>query len=367
MRNRRHGIQSCVSGWVLLAFAIAAAAFVFPAVAEDRGPVASDAGMDSSNSRTVPDTFVIDKISELYGPVLFPHGRHASMAGMAGGCTACHHQERSGVPQPCDACHGEATPASNLRQPSLRGAYHRQCLSCHRDWSGGMNCEQCHAKRVLGEPVEPAPDPSDGAGALHPNVQAPEKKIYPTPGVEEGPMVTFNHREHVEVFGKRCVDCHVNEHCGRCHDPRGNTPKPVRDDPHQDCTNCHAVADDCSVCHAKAESPGFDHAKRTGFAMKPYHQDVACRGCHTDASSYKGLKRQCTSCHAPNWAPTEFEHAKSGTLALDERHEGMDCSGCHPNGMGSPVTCTACHKKKFTYPRKSPGTRLGTSPLVPQP
>jgi hypothetical protein len=325
-------------------------------------PQSSEADKRFSESESSPDVIVIEKISELYMPVVFPHRLHASMEAMSDGCKLCHHHETADKPQPCSACHENSTQADNLWQPSLRGAYHRQCLSCHRDWSGETGCIICHAERAPGQVVESKPDITDITGRLHPNVKEPDKKVFQTPQLEEGTMVTFNHKEHVQVFGKRCVDCHAKENCSRCHKQNGNAPKHVRQDPHQDCVKCHDVAGDCTTCHSKTESPGFDHAKRSGFPLKAYHERLACRMCHRDSATNKGLKQQCVACHATDWSPKNFDHVKSGKIALDDKHKDGDCAGCHPNGMGAPVKCEACHDKTFTYPKNLPGTLLGDQP-----
>ena len=47
----------------------------------------------------------------------------------------------------------------DLRQPSLKGAYHRQCINCHLDWSHENACGFCHEqapdKKAAG--AKPAP------------------------------------------------------------------------------------------------------------------------------------------------------------------------------------------------------------------
>ncbi len=313
-------------------------------------------------TQSAPDVIVIDKMSELYMPVVFPHRLHATMEAMATGCSFCHHHETGEKPQPCGACHGDLTKPGNLWKPSLRGAYHRQCLGCHRDWSGETGCAICHAERAPGQPVDIKGDGTDITGRLHPNVQEPEKKVYPTPELEEGTMVTFHHKEHVQLFGKRCVDCHMEENCSRCHKNQGEAPKHERKDPHQDCAKCHNVDGDCTTCHTKDEAPGFDHAKRSGFALKAYHEGVACRKCHTAQDTYKGLRKQCDACHAADWAPAKFDHARTGTVTLDKEHAEIGCAGCHPKGMGGPVDCESCHEKDYVYPKKLPGTLLNAPP-----
>lgn len=301
------------------------------------------------------DIIILDKLSSIYVPVVFPHKLHASMESMSDGCTVCHHHSTNGKPEACEKCHGREANAEDLRQPGLRGAYHRQCLSCHREWSHETDCILCHAKRVPGKPVDMKADGTDFMGRLHPNVEAPDKLTYPTPKLDDGMMATFRHKEHIEVFGKKCVDCHVKENCSRCHDSAKSTEKHVRQDPHEDCQKCHDTSGDCTQCHAKEEIPPFDHERRTGYAMKPYHQGIACAKCHT-SGEFKGLKRDCLTCHAVDWSPEGFDHAKAG-LILDKDHVETACNGCHPNGMGKPTDCSVCHDDKRKYPDKIPGKK----------
>lgn len=319
----------------------------------------------SGDAAASPDVLVLDKLSDLYMPVVFPHRLHAGMGAMAGGCASCHHQSTGDTYGRCDTCHGLTSDPKTPRVPNLKGAYHRQCLSCHREWSGDTKCEVCHAKRAPGQPPE-VPDTAGMMAKLHPNTKAPDKFLYQTPEAEEGSMVTFNHKEHVEVFGRRCEECHTQGGCARCHSVDAEKRKVEREDYHQDCVACHKIDDDCTACHMAQESPGFNHEKRSGFALKAYHAEVACQKCHTDPATFKGLKRECLTCHAADWAPQGFAHEKSGKLTLDKDHAEIDCAGCHPDGMGTPIKCDTCHEKDIQYPARLPGTLL-TPPAPAEP
>jgi len=325
------------------------------------------AGGAADAAAASPDVIVIDKLSDLYMPVVFPHRLHAGMGAMAGGCKSCHHQTTGDTYTSCGECHGRASDPKTPRVPNLKGAYHRQCLSCHREWSGDTKCEVCHAKRAAGQaPDVPETAVADMMANLHPNTKTPDKFLYPTPELEEGSMVTFNHKEHVELFGRRCEECHTQGGCGRCHNVDVEKRKQQREDYHQDCVGCHKIDDDCTACHMKEESPGFNHEKRTGYPMKPYHAGVACQKCHTDPATFKGLKRECLSCHPADWAPQGFPHEKSGKLTLDKDHAEIDCAGCHPDGMGTPIKCDVCHEADIQYPARLPGTLLAPpAPVAP--
>lgn len=301
-----------------------------------------------------PDVFILDKLSDIYVPVVFPHKLHASMEAMADGCTVCHHHSPPGKTLACSSCHNGDTNPQDLRQPGLKGAYHRQCLSCHREWSHDTDCSVCHAKRRAGQ-IAPKPDSTDILGSLHPKVETPDKFVYKTPGVDPESMVTFHHKEHTALFGKRCVDCHKKENCSHCHDAAAPQQKHVRQDPHEDCTKCHEISEDCSRCHKQEEPPGFNHLVRTTFPLKGFHKDLACQKCHGTSGSFKGLKPSCASCHNSEWFPDNFDHAKTG-VTLDELHSMASCNMCHIDGLGKPAQCKGCHDDGRKFPESPSDT-----------
>jgi hypothetical protein len=305
----------------------------------------------------IPDFFLLGELSDIYVPVLFPHKLHADMEGMAQGCDVCHHYNPPGPILKCKECHGGPSNPQHLGQPSLKGAYHRQCLGCHREWSHDTDCAVCHAKRTAGQVIETSlPDKTDIVGRLHPNIEAPDTWVYRIEDMDEGGVVTFHHREHVELFGLACVDCHKMESCGRCHDAASRAPH-VREDPHEDCLGCHDVENDCAHCHADRETKGFDHAQRSGFLLKDYHKGLSCNRCHLEPKVFTGLGSKCENCHTAGWEPEEFDHSKTG-IRLDEIHVEAACADCHTAGWGKPTTCAECHDDSRSYPNSSPGVAV---------
>ncbi|MBW2525262.1 MAG: hypothetical protein JRI23_13845 [Deltaproteobacteria bacterium] len=108
-----------------------------------------------------PTTVVIDSLAEHYTPSTFPHrqivmaldkiSRESKLATRFHGttdtlCAGCHHESPLGTrPPPCSSCHGQsAHPESDM--PSLKGAYHRQCIGCHQQMAiEPQGCtEGCH-------------------------------------------------------------------------------------------------------------------------------------------------------------------------------------------------------------------------------
>jgi hypothetical protein len=173
-----------------------------------------------------PDVVLIGELANLYDPVPFSHGLHAQMSDMIGGCENCHHySEPGGRIPPCRECHDPDKTEVDLKMPSLKGAYHRQCMNCHLDWSHDKACSFCHKEHEEGMPIPD--DPSDIVGVEHhPLIKATDSYFYETT-YEKGPIVSFHHTDHVDQFGLDCVDCHSGDTCARCHDQQSKRTVPA--------------------------------------------------------------------------------------------------------------------------------------------
>ena len=116
---------------------------------------------------------VLNRIEEMYAPVVFDHAMHE---GQASGCNDCHHQHKGAAVQSCGDCHKidaavfkktadvrkikacrECHPASvksdDPGKPTLKAAYHRACFRCHKDigtvGQDPKGCtETCHAAKA---------------------------------------------------------------------------------------------------------------------------------------------------------------------------------------------------------------------------
>jgi len=92
-------------------------------------------------------SILISSLSQEFEPVSFSHRSHAKMIG----CNACHHHSPENKKAPCTACHAHSQDFEKLDKPGLRGAYHRQCMGCHRQMGmGPSRCEGCHEPREAG-------------------------------------------------------------------------------------------------------------------------------------------------------------------------------------------------------------------------
>jgi len=302
-----------------------------------------------------PDNMVLDELEDLYLPVHFSHKLHASMAQMGHDCATCHHYSPEGHIPPCKECHGGEENPADLTRPTLMGAYHRQCLSCHREWSHDTKCVICHLPTPGKDMVTPGGfDSTDIIGISHPVITEPVKKVYHTP-YEKQPIVTFQHKEHIDLFGFRCVDCHQEENCSYCHDiEKTEESAKSQEEVHAICNDCH-IDDACDKCHDTQERPGFSH-NQTGWPLGNYHNDLDCWACHPTGKKISKLSKMCHTCHR-GWTTENFKHAVTG-LKLDEIHADMDCTDCHAEGRydKDPV-CSDCHDDGRTAHTAPPGMK----------
>lgn len=314
----------------------------------------------------IPDVIILNELEDLYLPVPFDHKGHADMAGMTKGCVVCHHYTGEGVTHPaCKTCHEVAPPTADMRKPGLKGAYHRQCLACHREWSHETACEICHAPKAgrgLERGISPTPTKDDIVGQMHPPIPEPETTIYKTKYKQvPGTNVTFRHKEHIHRFGYSCAECHREDSCSRCHEEgksEAGRPKTLEEH-HNPCATCHDMEapDRCDHCHwskAGPEPPRFDHA-RTGWTLSRFHSGANCRVCHRTLR-FVALDRACQECHA-DWSQATFDHKVTGQ-SLDETHAEIDCAECHADrAFDRPPTCVECHEEEegIVFPGQRPG------------
>ena len=317
-----------------------------------------------------PDVVILDDLEKAYLPVPFDHRGHARMADMAGGCVTCHHFTPEGQQHPaCRTCHELTGAGTDIAKPGLKGAYHRQCLNCHKDWTDEKDCAKCHHPKTgegAGAAVLPTKD--DLLGQMHPPIPEPDTEIYRGRSkASAGSQVLFRHREHVHRFGLSCPDCHHQETCTHCHNgAKADNPERSVAEHHNPCIGCHKddmpdgvveISGRCRRCHRwrGEEMPEpFDHAG-TGWPLKRYHQGKSCRACHKQVP-FTALARDCNTCHA-QWESGKFNHAVTGQV-LDETHADAACTDCHRDRkFDAPPQCDSCHDAKdgFVFPSKRPG------------
>jgi hypothetical protein len=313
-----------------------------------------------------------------FGPVPFDHTGHAEWAEIAGGCTVCHHYTPEGAAHPaCRSCHEVSFRHEDIRKPGLKGAYHRQCLGCHREWSHETKCDVCHLLRI-GERSEQqatsAASKDDVMGKIHPPIPEPELEVYQTKHLaREGTKVVFRHKEHTHRFGFKCAECHRGDSCQRCHEEGKQHEQRVRtlEEHHNPCTDCHdtETPGKCTHCHWEEGQPKpkpFDHAS-TGWPLSRYHLKNNCRACHKVGVKFVKLDRDCFSCHE-GWTPETFDHKLTGQI-LNETHVEFDCEDCHIDSeFDVPPRCDECHdadEEGISFPTRRPGPTVNGTTTAP--
>lgn len=119
----------------------------------------------------IPENFILNNDSKMFKPVTFPHEMHAEIMS---DCEICHHNSIEGQYPSCKTCHGKPYDPKNskilgikvnrsgilksglmkyfesdyLEKPGLKGAFHRKCMGCHKEYdSGPVGCIECHEKK----------------------------------------------------------------------------------------------------------------------------------------------------------------------------------------------------------------------------
>ncbi len=313
-----------------------------------------------------PEVLIMGKVSKEYGPVIFSHRLHADMSKMSGGCYGCHHYNSTSMTiLSCRECHPAQRARADISMPDLKGAYHRQCMGCHRQWSKGTECTSCHLKRGPDQSSEEALREARLKGKSHPELPLPKRVLYETPH-HKGTFVSFFHDDHAQRFDLACTDCHRQETCVRCHEKKpqqnalqtaepGVPAKRSVESRHAPCFSCHA-GDKCEDCHASEPQQAFDHARRAGWPLNRFHKALSCQKCHGQKTRFTKVDTACRTCHK-GWTPDAFKHEITG-LKLDEAHGTLDCESCHAGmDFSVPPACNACHDDK-TYPRQRPGKMI---------
>jgi len=325
--------------------------------------------------KTGPDIVILDELQEAYLPVPFDHKGHADMAEMTRGCVLCHHYTPEGEQHPaCKSCHDVSIKGTGIDKPGLKGAYHRQCLNCHKDWIDPSDCGICHRRRTVGPRIRDAAAPStdDILGRMNCPITEPQTEVYRArskEGVDS--VVIFRHWEHVNRFGLPCAACHHEDNCTRCHTRNSGEKRPLTvKEHHQPCLGCHEpdmnegmreIAGKCRRCHWQEGQPRiapFDHAN-TGWPLSRYHDGLNCRACHATLPFGK-QDRNCNACHE-SWTPANFDHTVTGQ-GLDATHLNHDCAECHiDRRFDQPPTCDECHDEDdgISFPAKRPGPPVG--------
>ncbi len=121
------------------------------------------------NPNSIPYNVTIDALADQYEPNTFTHAKHldslmkaikddklaaAFHNNPATLCATCHHRSPlSATPPKCGSCHTTANyDAANPDRPTLKAAYHLQCMGCHDSMKvsrpRNTDCTTCHKERA---------------------------------------------------------------------------------------------------------------------------------------------------------------------------------------------------------------------------
>ena len=126
-----------------------------------------------------PDSVILDVLVKHYEPVTFDHASHVDFA--EGNCSECHHHTTGSTPtdpkcarchsggeegdsMACQECHASdrfdaeylksiaSSPyLYHIDKPGLKGAYHQNCMGCHKKMDGPTGCQDCHTRNDKGD------------------------------------------------------------------------------------------------------------------------------------------------------------------------------------------------------------------------
>lgn len=316
-------------------------------------------GQTEFNQQDIPATIEIGILENIFKPVQFDHKLHADMTNMGEGCNTCHHHGSEGVYEPCADCHARNEENASMSMPTINGAYHRNCLNCHQSWTGDKVCKTCHVQKKFRFNLRKSLDATDVLAHHHEEIVVPDIFHFVSPESEQAP-VSFQHKEHVDLYRFKCENCHRQTDCSTCHDytPASSQEVKTLAVHHNPCSNCHDTSEKshCSDCHSATPSAGFSHIL-TGFPLKHFHQSLSCSTCHGDSQPISSIDPTCTNCH-DNFEVDEFDHQTTG-LILNDDHIEIDCYECHTDDRYdiSP-SCVECHDDDLSFPADIPGERI---------
>lgn len=369
----------------------------------------------SFSSETMPTLLwishkIVNEKVDDYEPVRFMHKAHATRLG--GDCTICHHrtQQQDGDrigraidttelanerPSSCISCHQQPNEPDYPTRQGLKGAYHQQCIGCHKTTSSAApaDCEACHHQHVPDHTdlirIAGQPDPGQlTARCLECHREQGRDVLQTAHWNWAGPSPYTVGQEHRSDLGKhavfnnycihvgsniaRCAQCHVgygwvdesfdfkdpeNIDCLVCHDatgtyrkaaPNGGMPeeginlvriaqnigRPSRDT----CGRCHFFGGGgANVKHGDLEPALFEPSADLDVHMGGH--DMRCQDCHT--TTKHRIAGQCSA------IPTS-----EGRVTCEQ------CHGTKPHSLDAPlgyhldkhvasVACQTCHIPSF--------------------
>ncbi len=115
--------------------------------------------------KDIPEKVVIKSLVHQYEPAEFPHRKIAQTLlknigddklasffhpNQMSVCQGCHHNSPVSIKPPkCQSCHNKPFNENSPLAPGLLGAYHQQCMGCHKamGMEKPMGCTDCHKEK----------------------------------------------------------------------------------------------------------------------------------------------------------------------------------------------------------------------------
>ena len=277
-------------------------------------------------------------------------------------CSECHTSSSWKIPSGSSLFNHETTGFSLMGQhkqvdckqchSSLKFSKTRsECFTCHKDIhknSVGQQCENCHT---------PQSWVIKNVNELH------QKSRFPLLGNHATADCSQCHNLYrdlnFEPLGVKCFDCHKQNFNS------AKTPDHIAAQFSTNCEDCHNFVD---------KRWGFASFGHDFFPLKGGHAINNCLDCH-EVGNYKGLSRDCYTCHQtdfentkepnhvssqfshdctechttnPGWKPATFDHSKTKFPITGAHTQVANCADCHKTGYVNTLTdCFSCHKTDY--------------------
>ena len=231
------------------------------------------------------------------------------------------------TPSFCANCHVMQEP-KDLWEDSTHGNVN--CIACHVEPGFLMQLEHkvLSYKEIytqLFKGAEMAPDVKRPTNASCLQCHKIDRVV------STGGDIKIPHRQHVEMEGLACADCHFNVVHTRKGIPGGAPPMDV-------CYMCHdgvKAPNACTTCHVKppdkAEAHPTDAVQNHGKLARERIED--CRRCHSEQSKF------CENCHSKPPASHQVATWRYTHRVQVEADGKETCFGCHQEDF-----CEKCHK-----------------------
>lgn len=348
---------------------IACIAFIFTLVV--RGDLIAGEQSKISGKEIVRDVIITDTL-KFDKPL---HDLHTEI--LSKDCSACHHVK--GKETSCKKCHKEVDRKKLI---SMKNASHLNCIGCHKEMSGPVNCTDCHNKSAEEKNAKP------GDAPISTQIQQDANPKDKDTGVPVNKMgaVAFDHDAHGK-YQDNCNSCHHTEETVSCMD------------------SCHTVngSEQGKMITAEQAMHNIDSKRSCVGCHEENKKDKECAGCHGGMEKVKNLSATCLKCHmdipesksdaalkrdsnanmppelqktaskeipdkdipdkviidklSSQYGAVELPHRKiidSLMLGINNNklamgfHDGKStiCLGCHHNSpLGKTLSCADCHKK----------------------